>query len=96
MKLTRRRFLGGAAVAALGGAGIYELVDQLGSSPVRPPSTVAAPPEQHLIDLRTTHSEGVEVVVPPLHSEIVTATVAEVDLRQAQQQLEHVLTELES
>ncbi len=35
MRLTRRRFLGGAAVAALGGAGVYELVDQLSSSPHR-------------------------------------------------------------
>ena len=29
MRLTRRSFLGGAAAAAVGGAGIYELVDQL-------------------------------------------------------------------
>jgi hypothetical protein len=27
MRFTRRRFLGGAAAAALGGAGVYELVD---------------------------------------------------------------------
>ena len=29
MRLTRRSFLGGAAAAALGGAGIYELVNRL-------------------------------------------------------------------
>jgi hypothetical protein len=96
MKLTRRRLLGGAAAAVAGGAGIYELVEQLGTSPQRPASSVAAFDEQHLIDLRTTQSEGVEVVVPPLHSEIVTATVRDVDLRKAQQQLDAALASLES
>ena len=33
------------------------------------------PREQHVFDLRSVESEGVEVVVPPLHSEIVTATI---------------------
>ena len=33
------------------------------------------PPEQHVIDLGLVESEGVAVVVPPLHHEIVTATV---------------------
>ena len=96
MKLTRRRLLGGAAAAVAGGAGIYELVEQLGTSPKRPASGVAAFDEQHLIDLRTTHSEGVEVVVPPLHSEIVTATVEDVDLARARQQLDDALASLES
>jgi len=97
MRLTRRRLLGGAATAALGGAGIYELVDRLGSAPVRPVAEPAGMPvEQHLIDLRTTHSEGIEVVVPPLHSEIVTATLDVGDLRDAQRRLEDVLRRLDA
>src|SRR5437763_1416967 len=95
MNFTRRRFLGGAAAAVLGGAGIYELVEQLAAAPKRPTHPVAAPFEQHVIDLRTTQSEGVEVVVPPLHSEVVTATLHDVALRQGQQQLERTLGELE-
>jgi len=71
MRFTRRRFLGGAAAAAAGGAGIYELVDRLGSAPARPVGEPRGlPPEQHLFDLRSVQSEGVEVLVPPLHSEV--------------------------
>ena len=96
MRLTRRRFLGGAAAAAVGG-GIYELVDRLGSAPARPVAEPAGmPAEQHLIDLATTRSEGVEVVVPPLHSEVVTATLNVSDLRDAQGRLEDVLRRLDA
>ena len=95
MKLSRRRFLGSAAVAAVGGAGIYELVDQLsGGAPARP-AAAALSPEQHLFDLATTHSEGTPVIVPPLHSEVITATLHDVDLRRGQTQLEDVLRELD-
>ena len=96
MSFTRRRLLGGATAVALGGAGIYELVDQLGSSPKRPVSAGPRLAEQHVLDLKTTTSEGVEVVVPPLHSAVLTATIAPVDLRQAQRQLEDALASLES
>ena len=98
MRLTRRGFLGGAAAAALGGGGIYELVDRLGSAPVRPAVEPAGmPAEQHLLDLATTHSEGIEVVVPPLHSAVVTAKLHDVsDLRGAQQQLEDILRRVDS
>ncbi|HEY3544060.1 MAG TPA: twin-arginine translocation signal domain-containing protein [Gaiellaceae bacterium] len=96
MALTRRRFLGGAAAAALGGAGVYELVDRLsGGLPVRPAAAAPAPPEQHVLDLQTTHSEGVPVVVPPLHSEVITATVHDVDLRRAREALASALGDLE-
>jgi hypothetical protein len=92
MRLTRRRFVGGAAAAALGGAGIYELVDRLGIAPHRPiAEPVGMPSEQHLLDLATVQSEGVEVVVPPLHSEVVTATLKVSDLRRAQADLEDTL-----
>ena len=98
MRLTRRGFLGGAAAAAVGGGGIYELVDRLGSAPTRPLAEPAGmPAEQHLLDLATTHSEGVEVVVPPLHSAVVTANLDNLsDLRGAQRQLEAVLRRIDS
>jgi hypothetical protein len=97
MRLTRRRFLGGAAVAAVGGAGIYELVDRLGSAPARPIAEPAGlPAEQHTFTLATMQSEGVEIVVPPLHSEVITAKVAVPELRGAQEQLEQVLRRLDT
>jgi hypothetical protein len=95
MRLTRRRFLGGAAAAALSGAGIYELVDKLTPAPPRPVAG-AMPPEQHIFHLGSVESEGVEVVVPPLHSEVVTATLAVDDLRSAQHDLERALGELDA
>jgi len=95
MRLTRRRFLGGAAAAALSGAGIYELVDKLTPAPARPVAG-PMPPEQHLFHLGSVQSEGVEVVVPPLHSEVVTATLAVDDLRAAQHDLERTLGELDA
>ncbi|HEY5057893.1 MAG TPA: twin-arginine translocation signal domain-containing protein [Gaiellaceae bacterium] len=97
MPLSRRRFLGGAAAAALGGAGVYELVDQLSPAPKRPAVEPGGmPAEQHVIDLGTVQSEGVEVVVPPLHSEVLTATLTVSTLREAQQQLEDALRELDA
>ncbi|MDX6468614.1 MAG: hypothetical protein QOF75_417, partial [Gaiellaceae bacterium] len=96
MRLTRRRFLGGAAAAARGGAGVYELVDQLTAAPNRAaPAARAMPREQHVIDLGLVDSEGVQVVVPPLHHAIVTATVKTTDPRTAQAGLEQALAELD-
>jgi hypothetical protein len=95
MKLDRRRFLGGAAAAALAGGGIYELVDKLaGGTPTRA-AVKRLPTEQHVFDLSSTTSEGVEVLVPPLHSEVVTAQLQDVDLRKAQAELEDVLRQLD-
>ena len=99
MRLTRRRFLGGAAATALGGASIYEVVDRLVGTPKRP--TVAranVPREQHVFSLESVDSEGVEVLVPPLHSEVVTATlnVDKVDLITAQHDLESALEKLDA
>ena len=98
MRLTRRRFLGGAAVAAVGGAGIYELVDQLTGAPARTTPSASAtvpPPEQHVIDLGLVELDGIAVVVPPLHHEIVTATVKATDLVAAQHGLERALADLD-
>ncbi len=97
MRFTRRRFLGGAAAAAIGGAGIYELVDHLAATPSRPVAVrTNLPPEQHVFDLASVQSEGVEVVVPPLHSEVVTATLSVHDLRTAQHDLETALQKLDA
>jgi hypothetical protein len=97
MRFTRRRFLGGAAAAAIGGAGIYELVDQLTPAPSRPiAAPTNLPPEQHVFDLTSVQSEGVEVIVPPLHSEVVTATLNVHDLRAGQHDLETALRELDA
>jgi hypothetical protein len=97
MGVTRRRLLGGAAAAALGGAGLYELVDRLSPAPRRTlgrPSGL--PAEQHLLELGTVRREGVDVVVPPLHSEVVTATLDVSSLRDAQRELEAALRELDA
>ncbi len=101
MRLTRRELLaGGAATAALGAAGIYELVDRLGRAPKRrlPPGDRA--PEQNLLHgQRVIEDEGVEVVVPPLHHQLVTARLRveprRADLRTAQAELENALLGLD-
>ncbi|HEX7625479.1 MAG TPA: hypothetical protein VF379_00340 [Gaiellaceae bacterium] len=99
MKLTRKQVLAGAAAGVVGAAGIYELVDQLsGGSPQRTASGTLLP-EQHLLDgIRIVQSNSVEVLVPPLHHEILTARVVagRSDLRDAQSSLEHVLAGLEA
>jgi hypothetical protein len=98
MKLTRRQVIVGAAAGAVGATGIYELVDQFtGGSPERA-NAAKLFPEQHLLDgVRIVDSEGVEVLVPPLHHEILTARVTSgrTDLRNAQAELEHLLARLD-
>jgi hypothetical protein len=99
MKLTRRQALVGAAGAVVGAAGIYELVDQLTAGPPTRAGVGAARPEQHLLDgIRIVRSDGVEVLVPPLHHEIITARVTadRAGLPGAQGELEHLLAGLES
>jgi hypothetical protein len=97
VRLTRRRLLAGAAAGAVGaGAGIYELVDQLASSPSRP-AAVPRRREQHLLGgVETITDDGVEVLVPPLHHRVVTARVRPgTDLRAAQAELERRLAGLD-
>jgi hypothetical protein len=97
VKLTRRGFLAGGAAVALGAAGAYELVDQLaGSGPTRPAGRLL--PEQHLLEgVRFVHQDGVEVLVPPLHHQVVTARVTAdpKSLADAQRSLEEILGGLE-
>ena len=98
MRLTRRQLLGGAAAGALGAAGIYELVDQLAESPERA-DALGLPPEQHLLTgMKTFEHEGVEVIEPPLHHQVVTAQVGlehPKALRDPRETLEGALSDLE-
>ena len=98
MKLTRKQLLaGGAAGAALGAAGIYELVDQLSESGPKHFGE-GRDPEQHLLDgMHIKDHEGVEVVVPTRHHQMVTVDVvaSESDLRDAQAALQDVLARLD-
>ena len=89
MSVTRRRFLvrtAGGLTAALASAGIYERVDHVQGRAVRlanEAATTSLPPEQHLMDLQTipvdfkgiqkSGKNSVNVVVPPLHFQVVTA-----------------------
>jgi hypothetical protein len=74
VRLTRRQLVAGGA-AALGAAGIYELVDRFATTPERE-STRILPSEQHVLGRpQVIVDNGVEVVVPPLHHEVVTANL---------------------
>ena len=101
MRLTRRELLaGGAAAAALGAAGIYELVDQLSKAPARRLPVGEGAPEQHILHgLQVVEDNGVEVIVPPLHHQLVTAKLKVeprlAELRQAQADLEEALLRLD-
>jgi hypothetical protein len=96
VRLTRRQALAGAAASALSAAGIYELVDRLsGEAPKRAAGT-PHPPEQHLLDsIAVIEDNGVEVVVPPLHHQLVTAKVRAGNLRAARQELNDTLEGLD-
>ncbi len=100
MKLTRKQLLAAAAAGALGAAGIYELVDELAEAPER--AAAGAPPEeQHLLaGMKVFEHEGVEVIEPPLHHQVVTARLRveprRADLQEAQETLERALRGLES
>jgi len=99
VQLTRRQLIAGAAGGALAATGLYELVDRLTTSPQRP-RALGYPAEQHLLEgVRTVVDGGVEVVVPPLHHQLVTATLkvheSPASLREAQSELEEALRKLD-
>ena len=106
MRLTRRRLLQSAALAALSSGGLYELVDRLGGAPQRARAGSSDKlqldrlGEQHLLGgVRHVVDRGVEVEVPPLHHRVVTARVVlrggRAGLREAQEELEARLRALE-
>jgi hypothetical protein len=98
LKLTRRELLvGGVAATALTATGVYQLVDELTEKPVRRYGG-GRPPEQHLLDgLRITDDEGVEIVVPTLHHQIITARLDPglTELLEARSELEDLLRGLD-
>jgi hypothetical protein len=89
--------LAGTAASALAAGGIYELVDQLaGEAPKRAPVLLDRPDEQHLLDsVSVILDNNVEVVVPPRHHQLITATIRTDDLRGAQRELSAALDELD-
>jgi hypothetical protein len=100
MRLTRRKFLAGAVGAAASAGGVYELVDRLTAAPARTSGNVRLLPEQHVLEgQKLVVDNGVEVVVPPLHHELITANVGvepkPAAVRDAQRQLEQALASLE-
>ena len=98
MRLTRRQALAGAAASALGAAGIYELVDRLAGGGASAPLRRAVGrmgSEQHSLGLAVIVENGVEVVVPPRHHQLVTAKIVAPDPRQAAVELEDALQDVE-
>jgi hypothetical protein len=99
VRLTRKQLVVGGAGAALGAAGLYELVDQMTSAPARPAPAASLPPEQHILDgVRVVTDNDVEVLVPPLHHQVVTLEldVSPGDLADARTALEAALADLEA
>jgi hypothetical protein len=99
VRLTRKQLVGGVAASALAAAGIYELIDQWSSSPTRA-AAGPRPPEQHLLDgVRVVKDNGVEVLVPPLHHQVVTATLrvgeSPRELRAAREEFDAALRKLD-
>src|ERR1051325_7468243 len=72
--LTRRRFLGGAAAAGLSAAGLSERVDRLVAPPKRGLAATELRREQHVLaGQQVITDERIEVIVPPLHHQVVAA-----------------------
>jgi hypothetical protein len=91
-----------SGVAALAATGLYGLVDELAAAPARASASILGrPAEQHLLrNVAVLEENGVEVVVPPLHHQIVTAKLeaegGRRELRDAQRALEQALARLDA
>src|SRR2546429_9973922 len=78
MSSPRRDFLQRAGALALGASGIYGLAEGIDARPARASGAASRPlpPEQHVPgDLRLVRDNGIEVVVPPLHHQVVPANL---------------------
>jgi hypothetical protein len=100
LKLTRRQFAAGLALATADPRGLYRLIDRMAHKPVRSSSLSSPVLEQHLLrDLAVIREDGVEVIVPPLHHRVVTARVEVTGsrgaLHDARTSLEQALAALE-
>ena len=78
---TRRQVLAGAPRRALGAAGIYELVDQLDGARRAARPRPGCRPSSTCWTASVVRDNGVEVIVPPLHHQLVTARCASADRR---------------
>ena len=105
--VSRRSFLRVSLEAAVVSAGVYGIVEQLATKPVRSEdlglalASASLPNEQYLFSGTSTITDNrVAVSVPPLYHEVITATLATgtaaSDLQAAQTILEGVLSDLES
>jgi len=95
--VTRRGFLGKSAAAVLAAGGLYELVDAI-ARPARAAAAVGAgvPAEQHLLlQVPVITDNGVQILVPPLHHQLVTARLrvrgTKAALLEARSELERAL-----
>jgi hypothetical protein len=101
MKSNRRDFLQRAGALALGAPGIYGIAEALATRPAYGADAASQlPAEQHVADrLRLVRDNGIEVVVPPLYHQVVTATLriepTRTSLRAARTELESALLQLE-
>src|SRR5439155_2792309 len=102
MRSTRRDFLQRAGALALGASGIYGLAEGIDAAPARAAGAAGRPlpPEQHVLgDLRLVRDNGIEVVVPPLNHQVVTANLridrTRASLRKAKAELDVELRRLE-
>ncbi len=99
--LTRKRFVQRSGIAALATFGLYGLLDTVATAPARAAvAGRALPPEQHLMrGLGVISDNGVKVVMPPLHHQIVTARLtsgaSRAQLLPARQALEDALRAIE-
>src|SRR5712692_9910429 len=102
MRSTRRNFLQRAGALALGASGIYGRADAIATKPARAygSGSRALTPEQHVLGKRRlVRDNGIDVVVPPLHHQVVTANLriglGRSALLAAQVELEAALRQLE-
>ena len=96
MRLTRRSFLGGAAAAALGGAGIYELVDRLSPALHRTVAGRALPRSSTFsISARCTRTAS-RWSCRRCTARCSTGTLKTTDLLAAQHDLEAALADLDA
>src|SRR5215210_5572360 len=97
---TRRALLEDSARVALAAAGAYAAVEASADAPARAAALARRlPPEQHLLrGIRIVTDEGIRVVVPPLHHQVVTARLrvhGRRELREARADLAAALARLE-
>ena len=100
MRLTRRQVLAGAAAGASARPASTSSSTTSQAARRSGPSEVDRLPEQHLLEgVRIVEQENVEVLVPPLHHEVVTGQAdasTPADLGDAQTALESLLADLEA